>query len=57
MTFTFEPWMKITLIVIGVVLLIAMAVFLYLLIVGADESRSRRKNGRINSRWMKSGTG
>lgn len=42
MTFTFEPWMKITLIVIGVVLLIAMAVFLYLLIVGADESRRKQ---------------
>lgn len=39
MTFTFLPWMKTVLIVIGVIFLIAVVVFLYLLIAGADESR------------------
>lgn len=40
----FQPWMKTALIIIGVVFLIAIIVFLYLLIAGADESRrsSRR---------------
>lgn len=37
----FEPWMKTTLIVVGIVFLIAIVVFLYLLIAGADESRRR----------------
>ena len=42
----FEPWMKTTLIVVGVVLLIAMVVFLYLLIAGADESRKYRNTNQ-----------
>lgn len=41
MTITFQPWMKTALIIVGVVLLIAMIVFLYLLIAGADESRRK----------------
>ena len=44
MTFTFHPWMKTALIVIGVVVLIAIVVFLYLLIAGADESRRKDRN-------------
>ena len=38
MTFVFQPWMKTTLIAIGIVVLIAVIVFLYLLVAGADES-------------------
>ena len=41
MTFTFQPWMKTTLIVIGVIVLILLVIFLYLLIAGADESRRK----------------
>ena len=43
MTFEFQPWMKTALIVIGVVGLIALIVFLYLLIAGADESRRHKE--------------
>ena len=43
MTFSFEPWMKTILIVIGVAVLIAMVIFLYLLIAGADESRRDKR--------------
>ena len=43
MTFTFEPWMKTELIVIGIVVLIALVIFLYLLIAGADESRRKKE--------------
>lgn len=43
MTFTFQPWMKTALIVIGIIVLLAVIVFLYLLIAGADESRRHRE--------------
>ena len=42
----FQPWMKTALIVIGVIVLIAMVVFLYLLIAGADESRRHERHVR-----------
>ena len=42
MTITFEPWMKIALIVVGVILFVLFCVFLYLVIAGADESRKKR---------------
>ena len=35
----FQPWMKTALIVIGIIILLGILLFLYLLIVGSDESR------------------
>ena len=43
MKFEFQPWMKTALIVIGIMVLIAIVVFLYLLIAGADESRRHKE--------------
>ena len=48
MTFTFQPWMKNAFIIVGVVLLIAIIIFLYLLIAGADESRRKDRFKQIN---------
>ena len=39
MTFVLQPCIKTSLIIIGIIVLIAIVVFLYLLIAGADESR------------------
>ena len=41
--FTFQPWMKTALIIIGVIILLAIIVFQYLLIAGADESRRHKE--------------
>ena len=48
MTFVFPPWMKTALIIGGIIVLIAMLVFLYLLIAGSDESR--RSKGKDDTR-------
>ena len=40
----FQPWMKTALIVVGVIVLIAVVIFRYLLIAGADESRRKINN-------------
>lgn len=49
----FQPWMKTALIVVGVIVLIAIMVFLYLLIAGADESRRKTNNQKEKNRMKK----
>ena len=46
----FQPWMKTALIVVGVIVLIAVVIFLYLLIAGADESRRHDRHDKHERR-------
>ncbi len=39
MSFVIPSWVKIALLIAGIIVFIAMAVFLYLIIAGADQSR------------------
>ena len=46
----FQPWMKTALIALAVILLVALLVFLYLLIAGADESRRHDRHDKGHDR-------
>ena len=48
MSLVIPSWVKIALLIVGIIVFVSMIVFVYLLIAGADESRRKDKESDEN---------